>query len=144
MYHACITRYYIHDELPDFYLSRCPSRICRYNICALDKIRHTCYSPPFGSSMKYNTYSHTYITSSTGFPFSCVFPPFPPPSSPPYLKPSSSSPTQMPPSSQATALVAVVTPFIALAILAVGSRLYVRVVLLKNAGLDDWLCLGVV
>ncbi|KAI1103540.1 hypothetical protein F4804DRAFT_227613 [Jackrogersella minutella] len=39
-------------------------------------------------------------------------------------------------------LLAVVTPLLALAFLAVGLRLHVRVALLKNPGADDWLCLA--
>ncbi|KAI1377269.1 hypothetical protein F4677DRAFT_50303 [Hypoxylon crocopeplum] len=48
------------------------------------------------------------------------------------------------PTAGGIALVSVVTPFLAFAFLAVGLRLYVRVVLLKNPGADDWLCLGAV
>lgn len=50
----------------------------------------------------------------------------------------------MPPSKQAIPFVAAVTPFFAIAILAVGLRLHVRVGLLKNPGADDWLCLGAI
>ncbi|KAI1075850.1 hypothetical protein F5B20DRAFT_584813 [Whalleya microplaca] len=48
----------------------------------------------------------------------------------------------MPFSQNAVALVAAVTPLLSIAILTVGLRLYVRVALLKNPGLDDWLCLA--
>ncbi|KAI0004029.1 hypothetical protein F4779DRAFT_79595 [Xylariaceae sp. FL0662B] len=48
----------------------------------------------------------------------------------------------MPFSENAVPLVAAVTPLEFIAALAVGLRLYVRVVLLENPGLDDWLCIG--
>ncbi|KAI1654050.1 hypothetical protein F4813DRAFT_232561 [Daldinia decipiens] len=48
----------------------------------------------------------------------------------------------MPLSEKAVPLIGVVTPFLAIAFLAVGLRLHVRVTLLKNSGVDDWLCLG--
>ncbi|KAI2773472.1 hypothetical protein F4815DRAFT_404088 [Daldinia loculata] len=50
----------------------------------------------------------------------------------------------MPLSGNAVPLIGVVTPFLALAFLAVGLRLHVRVTLLRNPGVDDWLCLGAV
>ncbi|XDG02149.1 hypothetical protein ABKA04_001764 [Annulohypoxylon sp. FPYF3050] len=48
----------------------------------------------------------------------------------------------MPISDQAISFVCVVTLILAVAILAVGLRLHVRVSLLKNPGRDDWLCLA--
>ncbi|KAI2641734.1 hypothetical protein GGS26DRAFT_15108 [Hypomontagnella submonticulosa] len=50
----------------------------------------------------------------------------------------------MPLSERSIPLIGVVTPFLAIAFLAVGVRLYVRVTSLKNSGWDDWLCLGAV
>ncbi|KAI4861832.1 hypothetical protein F4820DRAFT_460636 [Hypoxylon rubiginosum] len=48
----------------------------------------------------------------------------------------------MPVSQQAIPLVVVFTLFLAIAFLAVGLRLHVRITLLKNPGWDDWLCLA--
>ncbi|KAI1776203.1 hypothetical protein F4818DRAFT_374246 [Hypoxylon cercidicola] len=48
----------------------------------------------------------------------------------------------MPVSQQAIPLVVVFTLLLAIAFVAVGLRLYVRVALLKNPGWDDWLCLA--
>ncbi|KAI1215026.1 uncharacterized protein F4807DRAFT_18195 [Annulohypoxylon truncatum] len=48
----------------------------------------------------------------------------------------------MPISEKAVAFVCVVTLILAVAILAVGLRLHVRVSLLRNPGKDDWLCLA--
>ncbi|OTA77934.1 hypothetical protein M434DRAFT_251197 [Hypoxylon sp. CO27-5] len=50
----------------------------------------------------------------------------------------------MPFSPQSIPLVGVVTPFLIIAFIAVGVRLHIRVTLLKNPGLDDWLCLGAI
>ncbi|KAI1466468.1 uncharacterized protein F4812DRAFT_79497 [Daldinia caldariorum] len=50
----------------------------------------------------------------------------------------------MPLSNNAVPLVGVVTPFLAAAFLAVGLRLHVRVTLLSNSGIDDWLCVAAV
>ncbi|KAI0119598.1 hypothetical protein F4814DRAFT_247900 [Daldinia grandis] len=48
----------------------------------------------------------------------------------------------MPLSDNSVPLIGVVTPFLVIAFLAVGLRLHVRVTLLRNSGVDDWLCLG--
>ncbi|KAI0849949.1 hypothetical protein F5Y00DRAFT_46701 [Daldinia vernicosa] len=48
----------------------------------------------------------------------------------------------MPFSENGIPLIGVVTPFLALAFLTVGLRLHVRMTLLRNPGVDDWLCLG--